>query len=275
MPLSLATAANGAVICPSVSSSQYDTVVICTQNQLATIFQDCDTFIGDIYIGLNWTGQFELPTLANITGFLWATGIECSYSGVGEATWNAGIPGLTNISATRLINLGSLSIYDANLLQSISLPILESISMVSIANVSSLQSVSLPSLESIDTLDINYASSLQSVSLGSLESMRVLSIFEASASTQLDFPSLLNVSNLAIGGIKSMYVNYSSMLFTLLMCVLAISLFSSMLIVSCKSAVAALVIWSTLTPSGVMVIGGAQSTHQWRSIFPHFRLEMV
>jgi len=33
--------------------------------------------------------------------------------------------------------------------------------------------------------------------------MRVLSIYGATASTQLDFPSLLNVSNLAIGGIMS------------------------------------------------------------------------
>jgi hypothetical protein len=271
MSLSLATAANGAVICPS----QYDTVVICTQNQLATTFQDCDTFIGEIQIGLNWTGPFELPTLANITGGLWANGIDCSYSGVGEATWNTGIPGLTNISATHLINLGSLNIYDANSLQSISLPILESIGTVFIANVTSLQSVSLPSLESIDTLDINYASSLQSVSLGSLESMRVLSIYGATATTQLDFPSLLNVSNLAIGGIMSMYVNYFSIFFALLTWVLAISLFSSMLIASCKSAVAALVIWSILTLSGGTMIGGAQSTHQWRSIFPHFRLEMA
>jgi hypothetical protein len=240
--LSLATAANGAVICPSVSSSQYDTVVICTQDQLDTTFQDCDTFIGEIFIGYNWTGQFELPTLANITGGLSATGTGCSYPGVDEGIWNAGIPGLTNISATHLINLGSLSIYNASSLQSISLPIVESTGTVSIANVTSLQSVSLPSLESIDTLEINYASSLQSVSLGNLESIRVLSIYEATTSAELDFPSLLNASSLRIGGIMSMYANCSSVLFTLLTCILAISLSSSMLIARCKSAVAALVI---------------------------------
>jgi len=209
LSLSLVTAANGAVICPSISSSQYDTVIFCTQDQLNTTFQDCDTFIGDIYIGYNWTGQFELPTLANITGGLSATGTGCSNSGVGEDIWNAGIPGLIAISATHLVNLGSLNIYDTNSLQSLSLPIVESIKTVNIENVTSLQSVSLPSLKIIDTLEIEYASSLQSVSLASLESIRIMQIYGATADTELDFPSLLNASELVICGIMSMYANYA------------------------------------------------------------------
>jgi hypothetical protein len=143
--LSLITAANGAVICPSISSFQGDdTVVFCTQDQLNTTFQDCDTFIGNIYIGYNWTGQFELPTLANITGILSATGTACSNSGFGEKLWGAGVPGLTIISATHLVNLGSLNIYNTSSLQSLSLPIVESINSVYIENITSLQSISLP-----------------------------------------------------------------------------------------------------------------------------------
>jgi hypothetical protein len=219
-PLSLITAANGAVICPSISSSQYDTVIFCTQDQLNTTFQDCDTFIGDVYIGYNWTGQFALPTLANITGVLSATGTGCSDSGVGENIWNAGIPGLITISATHLVNLGSLNIYNTSSLQSLSLPIVESINSVSIENITSLQSISLPNLKIIDTLEIEYASSLQSVSLASLESIRTMQIYGATADTELDFPALLNASELIICGIMSMYVNYASKFFlALLTCV--------------------------------------------------------
>jgi hypothetical protein len=168
-------------------------VNICTHDQLNTTFQDCDTFIGDVYISYNWTGQFGLPTLANTTSGLWATSTGCSDAGWGDPgfIWNAGIPGLTYISAIHLISLGSLRLYNTNL----------------------LQSLSLPRVESIDTLEIEYATSLQSISLPRLESIRMIQVYDSAVGTELDFPLLVNASDVGIGGIIASYVNHSSLLY--------------------------------------------------------------